>query len=132
MSSDGNGSSPVFDGQGKLIGIGIGQPGRLHWALRRAVLHEGLPLDLALASVTSHVAAALGLPRRGRIAEGCAADLVALDQDLAVQEVFARGRLCARGGQWLLGEPFQPDAPAKGTRRLAKARSRSPGGAYGS
>ncbi len=132
MSSDGQGSSPVFDGQGKLVGLGIGQASRLHWALRRAVLKHGAPLELALAAVTSHVAAALGLPGRGRIAAGGAADLVVLDDDLHVREVFARGRLCARDGQWLLPDPFQPEDAAKGLRRLAKTRSRSPRGAYGS
>lgn len=132
MSSDGQGSSPVFDAEGRLVGIGIGQASRLHWALRRAVLNYGAPLELALATVTSHVAAALGLPRRGCIAAGCAADLVVLDDDLGVHEVFARGRLCAQGGHWLLPDPFQHADAAKGLKRLAKTRSRSPGGAYGS
>jgi len=132
MSSDGQGSSPVFDAQGRLVGLGIGQAGRLHWAMRRAVLRFGAPLPLALAAITAHVAAALGLPRRGRLAVGSAADLVLLDQDLAVQEVFSRGRLCARGGHWLLPDPFQHPEAAKGRSRLAKTRSRSPGGTYGS
>ena len=132
MSSDGQGSSPVFDDQGKLVGLGIGQASRLHWALRQAVLKFGAPLQAALAAVTSHPAAALGLPRRGHIAEGHAADLVVLDDRLEVHEVFARGRLCAQGGHWLLPDPFQREDSAKGLKRLAKARSRSPGGAYGS
>ena len=132
MSSDGQGSSPVFDEQGKLVGLGIGQASRLHWALCRAVLRHGAPLELALATVTSHVAAALGLPKRGRIAAGSAADLVVLDESLQVHEVFARGRLCARAGHWLLPDPFQTPDAAKGLRRLAKTKSRSPGGSYGS
>ena len=132
MSSDGQGSSPVFDEQGKLVGLGIGQTSRLHWALRRAVLKYGAPFELALATITSHAAAALGLPKRGGIESGWQADLVVLDDDLQVREVFARGRLCARDGHWLLPDPFQTPDSAKGLRRLAKTKSRSPEGAYGS
>jgi beta-aspartyl-dipeptidase (metallo-type) len=131
MSSDGQGSSPVFDAGGKLSGLGIGQASRLHWAMRRAVLSYHVPLDAALAAITSHPAAALGLPRRGRIAPGLAADLVVLDDDLQVEAAFARGRLCAKRGQWLLPDPFGRPA-ANVARRVAKTRSRSPGGAYGS
>lgn len=60
-------------------------------ALRNLV--ETLGLDLADASrrVSTYAADFLGLPDRGRIAEGAWADLVVLDRDLQVQDVFTEG-----------------------------------------
>ncbi|MDA8344560.1 MAG: beta-aspartyl-peptidase [Thermaerobacter sp.] len=126
MSSDGNGSSPVFDDAGRLVGIGVGAPGRLHWALRRAVIEQKVPLELALPVVTRNVAAALGLEDVGRIAVGCSADLVALNVDLSVTEVFARGRLAAQRGQLRLPDPFAPSADAKGKKRVESVSDKSP------
>ncbi len=125
MSSDGNGSSPVFDGKGRLAGIGIGAPGRLHWALRRAVLEEGVPLQRALPVVTSNVAAALGLENAGRIAVGCSADLLVLDDRLEVTQAYARGRLAAEHGQLRLPDPFT-SADAKGRKRVESVANKSP------
>ncbi len=126
MSSDGNGSSPVFDGLGRLEGIGVGAPGRLHWALQRAVVKEGVPLEQALATVTANVASALGLEDAGRIAVGCTADLVALGSDLSVAEVYARGRLAARRGQLTLPDPFAPSSEARSRSRVENVSDKSP------
>jgi N-acetylglucosamine-6-phosphate deacetylase len=56
-------------------------------------LVERLGLDLADASrrVSTHAADFLGLADRGRIAPGHWADLVVLDRDLAVSQVFVEG-----------------------------------------
>jgi len=124
MSSDGQGSSPVFDAQGHLAGLGIGEAGRLHWAMRRAVLREGVALEDALAAITSHPAQALGLEGRGVLREGAAADLVVLGQDLAVRLAFIGGRLSAQDGRWLLPDPFG-GAPSS-ARRVRRLQSRAP------
>lgn len=128
MSSDGGGSSPVFDSSGKLTGIGIGDPGRLLWAFRRAVQHEGVPLEQAAAAVTRTVAQALGLPDRGRLEEGAQADLIVFDQDLSPQEVYARGRLVAKRGQLLLESPFVQEGGRSAVSRVHKVSRRSPAG----
>ncbi len=59
-------------------------------AVRNAVA-SGVPLVDALAAATSTPARALGLDSVGRIAEGCAADLVILADDLTVEAVIKSG-----------------------------------------
>ena len=60
-------------------------------AVRRAVVHVGLPLTAALRMATQTPARAVGLADRGRIAPGCRADLVVLDSDLRVAAVWQQG-----------------------------------------
>jgi N-acetylglucosamine-6-phosphate deacetylase len=55
-------------------------------AVRNTVQHVGLPLDEACRMASTYPAEFLGLDdERGRIAPGCRADLVLLDDDLRVQ-----------------------------------------------
>jgi N-acetylglucosamine-6-phosphate deacetylase len=59
-------------------------------AVRRAVRQLGLPVPAAVAAATRVPADLLGL-RCGRIAPGYAAELLVLDDDLAVRAVLAPG-----------------------------------------
>jgi N-acetylglucosamine-6-phosphate deacetylase len=58
----------------------------------RNLVSSGLPLPYAVAAASGNPAALLGLTDRGRIAEGQSADLVELDESLAVRRVMRRGR----------------------------------------
>lgn len=61
-------------------------------AVRRAVLDVGLPIELAARAAAGTPARVLGGEEEfGSIAEGLAADLVALDEGLHVQRVMAQG-----------------------------------------
>jgi N-acetylglucosamine-6-phosphate deacetylase len=60
-------------------------------ALRNMVDSVGLPLDDAARRVATHAADFLELADRGRLAPGAWADVVLLDRDLRVQEVFIEG-----------------------------------------
>ncbi len=60
-------------------------------ALRNLVDVIGVPLDDAARRLATHAADFLGLAERGRIAPGAWADVVVLDRDLRVQEVFVEG-----------------------------------------
>jgi len=60
-------------------------------ALRNLVEVLQLPLDDAGRRVATHAADFLGLPDRGRLAEGAFADVVVLDRDLRVQDVYVEG-----------------------------------------
>jgi N-acetylglucosamine-6-phosphate deacetylase len=60
-------------------------------ALRNLVDVVGLPLDDAARRVSTYPADFLGLAERGRLVEGAWADVVVLDRDLHVQEVFIEG-----------------------------------------
>ncbi len=59
----------------------------------RNLVRSGLPLPVASAAASRNPLALLGITDRGRLAVGQRADLVELDDDLAVQRV-------ARSGEW--------------------------------
>lgn len=60
-------------------------------ALRNLVDVVGLPLDDAARRLATHAADFLELGDRGRLAPGAWADVVVLDRDLRVQDVFIEG-----------------------------------------
>ena len=57
----------------------------------RNLVGIGLSIEEASHRVSTHAADYIGEPRRGRIDEGCHADLVVTDRDLQLQRVFAEG-----------------------------------------
>jgi N-acetylglucosamine-6-phosphate deacetylase len=64
-------------------------------ALRNLVDTLGLALDEASLRVSTHAADYLGLADRGRLARGAWADVVVLDRDLALRDVFVEGERVA-------------------------------------
>jgi len=108
FSSDGQGSLPRFDHAGQLVGLDVGRVTSLFDAVREAVRDHGVPLETALALVTSNPARILKLKGKGRLAEGADADLVLLDKaTLAVSGVIARGRWLMRDGELLARGTFE-------------------------
>jgi beta-aspartyl-dipeptidase (metallo-type) len=97
VSSDGGGCLPVFDGDGRVVRMGVGDAGALAATLA-ALVARGVPLARALPPFTSNVAALLRLPRKGVIAAGADADLVVLDPAGRVRGVMARGVWHVRDG----------------------------------
>jgi len=93
ITSDGNGSLPNFDTQGRLISIDMGLPKSVFTELRDAVIAEKLPLETAVKVLTSNVADILKLKTKGRIAPGFDADLVVIDDDFCISDLIARGQL---------------------------------------
>jgi beta-aspartyl-dipeptidase (metallo-type) len=64
------------------------------------VEEQGFSLHQMLQLATSNSAAALKLPRKGRLSPGMDADLLVLDRDpLRIREVWARGKPLLRGGR---------------------------------
>ena len=99
LSSDGNGSMPVWNDKKEMIGISAGRITADHDVVRALVQHEGLPLSQAVSVLTANVARALGLwPRKGTLAAGSDADLLLLDDQLNIRMVMAAGRVLARDG----------------------------------
>lgn len=97
-SSDGAGCLPVFDADGRLCAMDVGRPSALADTLR-ALVRRGRPLSDVLPFFTSHVAALLRLPGKGRVAVGADADLVALGEGTTIDFVMARGRVMVQGGR---------------------------------
>lgn len=90
VSSDGGGCLPVFDADGRVARMDVGDAGALAGALA-ALVARGVSLEQALPPFTSNVAALLRLARKGVIAPGADADLAVLDDAGRVWGVMARG-----------------------------------------
>jgi beta-aspartyl-dipeptidase (metallo-type) len=60
MSSDGNGSLPIFDEHGGLTAMGIASTATLWEEIRDLILQEGFAPETAVAIVTANVAKVLG------------------------------------------------------------------------
>lgn len=108
MSSDGNGSVPRFDERGRLQSLLVASPDSLCREFRDLVRLEGIALPEALKVVTATVAKILRLfPHKGAIAVGSDADLVVFDQELAIDQVWAKGRLMVREGKPIVRGTFE-------------------------
>lgn len=107
FSSDGNGSMPEFDEEGKYCGLIAASPKSLYNAVRDIVERDILPLEDALRFVTVNPATSLKLPRKGRVAEGYDADLVVLDAALSISHVFARGVCMIEEGNVIVKGTFE-------------------------
>lgn len=97
MSSDGNGSMPAFDPQGKLIGLIAASPKSLLSAVRNIVKAGVLPLGEAIKPVTINPANSLKLPNKGRLEAGFDADILVLDSNLDIAHLFAKGHAMISG-----------------------------------
>lgn len=101
LSSDANGSQPVWNEKGELIGMGVASMDTLLQCVAE-LCAAGMPLEEALRPVTSTVAQALGLAgRKGHIQAGADADLVLLSERLTPHMVMARGQILMDQGKVL-------------------------------
>ena len=108
LSSDGNASLPLYNDDGELQGLQVGQVRSLFQSMRDAVQRHRVPLAQALTSVTAAPAAVLGLQQKGRLAPGLDADLVLLRRDdLQIDSVIAKGRMLVQGGEALVRGTFE-------------------------
>jgi len=108
MSSDGNASLPLYNDEGELQGLQVGQVRSLFQSMRDAVQRHHVPLAQALTSITAAPAAILGLQQKGRLAPWLDADLVLLRRDdLQIDSVIAKGRMLVQGGEALVKGTFE-------------------------
>lgn len=98
MTSDGCGSLPYFDDQGRLTRLLTGEPATLLGEVLDLERVEGWPLERALLPATATVADVLKLPRKGRIRVGHDADVAVLDGDGRVRFLVALGEFLVRDG----------------------------------
>jgi len=97
ISSDAGGCLPVFDADGHVCRMGVGESGALLETLND-VLGRGVPLERALPAFTSNPAHLLRLPNKGRIRVGADADLLSLGAAGGAHDVIAGGVVHMRAG----------------------------------
>lgn len=100
VSSDGGGCLPVFDGEGRMLRMGIGSPGALMATLLELTA-SGEPLERVLPAFTANVAGHLRLLRKGRLCVGGDADLVVLGPPgsaSGAEDVMMGGAWAVRSG----------------------------------
>jgi len=106
ISSDGNGSMPVFDDSGRLVGLTIATQKSL-WANFRFLLKQeilGLEESIRLFSTTP--ADFYKLKQKGEIKPGMDADILLLDKDFNLTASFVMGQKMMDEGKVLVKGTF--------------------------
>jgi beta-aspartyl-dipeptidase (metallo-type) len=106
VSSDGNGSMPVFDKSGKLVRLTIASERDLLRKFRDLVAKKIVPLGEAVRFFSTNAADFYKLGKKGRIAAGADADLILLGKDLSLKGVFAKGKKLMADGRLLVKGTF--------------------------
>jgi len=107
LSSDSNGSMPIFNGKGAVIKLGVGEINNLYleWT---GLVKEGFSLTDILTMVTINPAKRTGIHKhKGSLEEGKDADLLILNPDFKIQTVMAKGRLMIHEGKVLVKGTFE-------------------------
>jgi len=108
LSSDGNGSMPVFNEKAEVLGMKTGSVTTLLESIRSIVSADVMPLSEALALVTVNPATRLGVSNnKGQVVPGADADLVVLDDEFRVDKVISRGHLLVDRGAPIVKGRFE-------------------------
>lgn len=106
MSSDGNGSMPLFDQKGEIEGLLVADTHTLYEGF--ADLAGGMGLERAVRIVTANVAKRLKIyPQKGNIGPGSDADILVLNDRIEIEKVFAGGKLMVDCGQAVVKGTFE-------------------------
>lgn len=106
ISSDSNGSMPVFDKKGNLQGLTIATQESLLKNIRHLVQTRVLELQDAIKPLTVNPAIFYKLQHKGEIKVGKDADLVMFDKNLNMTDSFAKGRMMMTDGKLIARGTF--------------------------
>jgi beta-aspartyl-dipeptidase (metallo-type) len=110
LSSDSNGSMPIWNEKNEMIGMGVGKITTIHQAVKSLIREKGFRVEDAVRPVTENVAKALGLyPRKGTIRAGSDADLLLLDESYEIDTVIAGGTPMMQNKKILKKGTFEQD-----------------------
>lgn len=108
FSSDGNGSMPRFDENGKLDGLGICSVSSLYREVKSAITEYNVSIEKAVSVVTSNVADLLKLHNKGRIEKEKDADIVIVNSEsMDIDMVFAKGIMVVENGKAIVKGTFE-------------------------
>jgi beta-aspartyl-dipeptidase (metallo-type) len=108
LSSDANGSLPVFDEKGNLVRMGVGDIRNLYHEFRSLVAEEGFPVSDILKCITLNPARRIKIDgRKGSLEEGKDADLIVFGPDWRIDRVYSLGRLMVSGGKPVVKGTFE-------------------------
>ena len=108
FSSDGNGSMPIFDKDGKLIKVGICTVLSLYDEVKKAINKYNINIEDAIKVITSNVSKVLKLNKKGSIEIGKDADLVIVkEEDLSIDTVIAMGKIMVENGEIIIRGTFE-------------------------
>lgn len=107
ISSDGQGSLPLFSADGQFLGIGMGQSSCLLKEVRECVQRGNIPLEIAIKAITANPARVLCLDTKGQIKDGFDADLCLMTEDLNIHTVIAKGQVMVKDGEPIVKGMFE-------------------------
>lgn len=108
FSSDGQGSLPVFDSEGKFIELNIADTSTLFEEVKYAILKQGVSMEKAIKAITLNPARVLKLINKGRIQVGYDADICMVDEsDLNLDTVFCKGKIAMYQKKLLMKGTFE-------------------------
>lgn len=108
VSSDAQGSLPVFDNMGRIVELKVGKSSSIMECIRDLYFREEFPLEKAIQVATSNPANILKLSNKGYIREGYDADIVFLSKDkLNVDTVISKGNIMVRKGKPIVKGTFE-------------------------
>jgi len=108
VSSDSNGSLPVFDRTGKLVGLTIATQQDLLRTFQSLLRRQTIGVEDAARLFSANAAAFYKLPAKGEIRPGNDADLAVFDSGWELRDVFARGRRLMADGKVTARGTFSP------------------------
>ncbi len=107
VSSDAFGSQPRFDDKGNCLGLTYSTPETL-MQLLKALVSKGMLLEQALQFFTANPARIMGLEGvKGVVMEDADADLLALDKELNITHVIAKGKLAMKDEKIIMKSKFE-------------------------
>jgi beta-aspartyl-dipeptidase (metallo-type) len=108
ISSDAQGSLPLFNDKKEFVGLGVGKPDSILKEIQNCVLEQNIPLETAVRAVTINPARILKLSNKGRIETGFDADLCILQEDtLELHTVICKGKVMVADGKPSVFGTFQ-------------------------
>lgn len=108
ISSDAQGSLPIFNEKQEFVGVGIGKATCLLKEIKECVFMENIPLEIAIKGITSNPAKFLKLKGKGSLIQGFDADLCILDEtSLDLDTVIAKGKVMVEKKQPVVFGTFE-------------------------